>query len=228
MFGIVEENFGKVTGSIPKFGLNSGCILKSIQYIAELQEFVYVVVDVNGFDVNKRYYAPERVFNNGVEVTDKNSAEYAEGMKKQKEELSSALNHIMGSVVGVELWHNIVAKGFSSFADYAKKIESTFNAAVKPVKVDVFLSYPWTQSKTGLKFLELPRSTKYGAFMCKSDGIIYQEDRSNGGLRYVNGEKLHNFIRNQWFLNSEFANSGRDSVTVSTPASSGAGDNLPF
>lgn len=226
MFGIVEGNLGNFSGNIPKFGLNTGCVLKALDYVAKENEYVHVVLDVNGFEVKKRYYNPERVFANGAEITDKNSIEFKEGMRKQKDELSSALNHIMGAVVGIELWHNIVAKGFNSFTEYAKKIESTFNAAVKPVKVDVFLSYPWTKSKNDIKFLELPRSTKYGAFMCKSDGIIYNEDRSNGGLRYVNGEKVHPFIRNHWFLNSEFANSGRNEVSVSTPANTE--DDMPF
>lgn len=226
MFGIVTEEFNEVT-SFPKFGLNQNCKLVDVQFVSEQYEFVGVTIDVNGYEINKRYFAPERVFNNGVEVTDQSSPEYKLGLKKAMNELSSALNHIMGCVVGVEAWKIVVDKGFASFAEYGKKIHETFKRANKPIIVDVFLSYPWTANKvTGSKYLELPRSTKYGAFMCKSNGVIYDEDRSNGNLRYVNGEKLHEFIRNKWFMDSEFATAGKESVVVSTPNDSG--EVLPF
>lgn len=225
MFGIVTTPVTATEiGKYPVFGLNSNCTIKDISFVDEQSQFIGITIDVDGYDISKRYYAPNKVFSkNGGELTDTESAEYKQRLLELKSELSSCVNHIMGAVVGIEQWHSIVSKGFASFEEYAKKCEHTFKHAHKPVVVDIFLQYSWV-AKDGKKFLELPKSVKYGAFICKATGIQYEAVRTEKGLSYINGEKLHPFTRGKWFMESEFAKKGGDENIVSTPNA----DVLPF
>lgn len=224
MFGIVTQEIKPVeVGEFPIFGLNSNCIVKDISYVQGVTDSIGVTIDVNGYDIKQRYFEPNKVFDrSGVEITDTNSELYKQGIVQLKNELSSVINHIMGAIVGIDQWHHIVSKGFASFVDYAKKCEHTFNHAHKPVNVDVFLQYSRT-AKDGKKYLQLPRTTKSGAFICKATGVNYTPVESDKGLSYVNGEKLHPFVRNKWFMNSELAKKGGATNVVSTPS-----DVLPF
>lgn len=242
-YGYVDDE-GEIGGSGGlNFGLNTNVYMTKFEYIknggkdgAE-QEALDIVFNVNGFEKNYRKFPIVKAFKATVkgqpqeETTDPKSPEMKEAFK----DLNACFTHIMHCFVSTEDLTTAISVPISGFQQFCQILMGLLPKDYPSIKLDLFAMYQWQISGEALKtYLEIPKKMKYGRWLAVSpvalnaDGTPgeWQEvrktnpqDNDNSALTYVDGmNNLHPFVRNGWFMNSNFANQQKEDDTPSAGA----------
>lgn len=187
----------------PRFGLNSGAVLNSL----ELKEtkngkpFVKALVMVGERKFYWFGFVPDRAWDkkeNGWVTS-------GEAMETEKTRFISTLNDFF-QAAGIDQSDYLIQENES--------IEEWVTRTVPLVKrksvVDVFLSYEAKiREGNDRTWLELAKNNRFGTFIVESrDGKFKKELTSDDQeyLTYVNEEgEIHPFIRSNWYMNTDFA-----------------------
>ena len=233
MYGYTDSNDVGPGKSGGKFGLNIGANITKFEYNpnggsggAE-QDCIDFTVQIGEKEFRHRYFPVSKVYGKGGgEITDTNSEEYKEGLKKEVSLLNATLSDIVKCFVSEADLKTALATPIASFKDYAQILERLVKSTPNwdKTNVDVFLQYQWQPSGENDKtYLELPKNVKHGTFICRTQGSGYAEDRTPTHLRYVHSESgaVHPFRRNEWFVTSDFAKQTGVGATATPSAAPG-------
>lgn len=208
------NNENQEQGKFFHFGLNSEVFLKNFELVTE-DNSNYLLLEFEnreGAKMNKRYYEVTQVFTKEGTITDPEH----EAFKKAIADLSNTITHIMLAFVDEETLKNALANPINSFTAYIEILKALLPKDYQEQPIDVFMQYQWTlkEGQTST-FLELPRTKRYGSFICRSIEhkgnwkTIAKEnpnDNDREALYYEDEEgNKHRFTRNGWFMNSNFA-----------------------
>jgi hypothetical protein len=221
------------------FGLNAGnCFLTKFEWIpnggkdgAE-QEALDIVFNINGTEKSYRKFPVTKAFGkDNVEVTDPNAPE----MKEAMSDFNSVIVHILHCFMDGDSIKAAMSVPIKDFKHYCQIAMSILPKTYKDTALDIFLQWGWqlrdNQEKT---YLEIPARMKQGKWLCVAQAPIsstsWKEVRTENpadtvreALIYVDGaNNKHQFIKNGWFMNSNFAHQQRtDGGTVDNSASNG-------
>jgi len=196
-----------------KYGLNTGFVTK-FEYNPNAgkdgaqQDAIDLTVQVGEKEYRDRIFPVSKVFaKGGGEITDTNSQDYKDAFQKEQSLLNAKLSDIVKAFVSEEDIKQALATPISSFADYAqilqRLVQSVPNWNKQPV--DIFLQYQFTPSGENTRtFLELPKNVKHGAYITKSQGPGFTEEKTDTHVRYVRGTEVHPLKRGEWFVKSAF------------------------
>lgn len=215
-------NFGKT------FLKTFGWIPNGGQAGAE-QEALDIVFEINGVEKSYRKFPVVKAFGkNNEEITDPNAPEFKEALQ----DFNAVTTHILHAFHDsdtIRAGFSVPITSFKQFCEIATSLLPK-NFAEQPL--DIFLQWQWQidqgQTRT---FLEIPKKMKYGKWLSpalpgnwKEQKVENPDDRVQEALFYVNDEgQKHPFIKNGWFMNSNFANQQKtgDDNSSSTGAAAG-------
>lgn len=213
--GYVDEKSVESSMSNLHFGLNQKCKLANIKYVADnTAEYIEFTFNINGTDVNHRIYPVTEIKDGANVITDPSN----ELFKKALQDLGARMTSIFKCFTSDEAITASLSKLQNvTFKQYVEAYLKLINPAeAKNVSLDIFLNYRFSPADDGKKYLEIPKTRKHGAFICKHIPGIFEEVRDKDGLKYMSKEgNLHPFVRSTWFMESEYANKG----TGNTPPS---------
>lgn len=233
------------------FGLNAGkTFLKKFEWTptggkdgAE-QEALDIVFSINDTEKGYRLFPVTKAFlkDNRGETTDRNTVEFKSAVK----EFEAKVFHIIHCFVETDTYKIALSRRIASFKDFCNVVAALLpkNFATKPL--DSFMQFQWQmgdgKSRT---YLELPRKMSYGKWIAPAQAgtwikveIEGADDSEREALRYGKKEtavlnkdgkiekytEFHPFIRNGWFMKSNFAKQqSDDTASESTP---GTGSNV--
>lgn len=218
MYGFTNSQELATDAQGGKFGKNTGALVTKFEFNPNggldgaAQECIDFTVEIEGREFRRRYFPVTKVFSpeNG-ELTDPNSQEYKEEMKKAVNNLNAALSDIVSCFVDIEVIKENLSTPISSFKEFAQILERLVksNPNWDKTPVDIFLQYQWSpRGNQDRTYLEIPseRAVKHGAWICKSLGDSYVKIEG-ASLKYKNAEgEEHPFKRSEWFMTSNFAN----------------------
>lgn len=204
------------------FGLNAGAArLTKFEWIpnggkdgAE-QEALDIVFTINGTDRSYRMFPVVKAFGkNNEEITDPNAAEFKEAIV----DFNARVTHILHAYIDSDSIKAGFSRPIANFKEFCQVAMSMLPKGYSEVPLDIFMQFQW-QLKDGQErtYLEIPNKMKYGAWLKPAQPGTWTEHKvPNPGenvreaLFYTNekGEK-HPFIKNGWFMNSNFANQQR-------------------
>lgn len=217
------------------FGLNAGLTkLTKFQWIpnggkegAE-QEALDIVFNINGTEKSYRMFPITQAFGKNNEIiTDPNAPEFKEAFV----DLNARVTHILHSFIDSDS----IKAGFSvpinSFKEFCQVAMSLLPKNYTEVSLDIFLQFQWQlkgdQERT---YLEIPSKMKYGRWLCTAQPGTWTENKVENpadsvreALYYTNEQaERHPFVKNGWFMNSNFAKQQKSGTVVNEAASSGA------
>jgi hypothetical protein len=176
------------------------------------QEALDVVFNINGTDKSYRMFPITKVFGkNNEEITDPNSQEFQDAIV----DFNARITHILHAFLDSETIKAGFARPINSFKDFCQVAMSLLPKDFKERPLDIFLQFQWQlrgeQEKT---YLEIPTKMKYGKWLCAAQPGEFKavkadkpSDDNRKALYYVNAEGVeHPFVKNGWFMNSNFAN----------------------
>lgn len=209
MYGYEES-----TGSGLSFGGNFGnAYLKKFEFTANggkdgaEADAVDIVFEVNGTEKSYRKFPVTRAFDEGVEITDPNHAKFKEAVK----DFNKIMTHIVGTFVEKTDLQAALATPIKSFKQYINVLASLLPKDYADIKLDIFAQYQWQITGSNTRtFLEFPKKMTAGPWLVQSvspAGGTWKEVRTETSLKYVDEEgNTHPFVRNEWFVKSNYAN----------------------
>lgn len=221
------------------FGLNAGkAFLTKFEWIpnggadgAE-QEALDITFAIGEGTKNYRLFPVVKAFlKGGGETTDPNTKEFKDAVK----DFNAKVFHIMHCFVDSETYQAALSRpGTLTFKDFCTIVGSMLPKDFNKKPLDIFLQYQWQPSSGQTRtYLELPRKMSYGKWVVPAQAGNWTKNVVEGAsddvreaLTYTNekGEK-HPFVRNGWFMNSNFAKSqgteSPNSEQTSAPDSNG-------
>lgn len=247
-----DESEGPESSSFV-FGLNSGnVLLTKFEFTANggkdgaEAEAIDIVFNIDGKEKSARKFAVNKAFSKDpvtkqqIEVSDPNHPAF----KLAQNELSAILVHIVGCFVPKEKIKEALSIQIQSFKHYCHILSTLLPANFATIKLDAFAQYQWSITGEAKRtFLEFPKNMKHGRWLCvhvPPVGTWEKQQKLNAAdsetaLRYVDADgNVHPFIRNGWFMNSNFAtmqkeaeSAGASQMNASTAptSSSASGDN---
>lgn len=233
-YGFVSDSDESLkTKAGAKFGGNFGvAFLTKFAYSANVakegqpaREAIELEVTVGERSYKEWINPVDRVVDkNNVEITDKTSAEYANGYNALIVQQNATVTHYLKSVgVTEEAMRAAFATPPVSFADYATRICALLPIGFDKKPLDLFLEYQWNFGKkqdgslNDKTYPTLPKNMKGGYFIVPAQPGVWVEKREEDGkLTYVNsnGQK-HPFERDANFMSS---NKGTQQVLGGAPA----------
>lgn len=238
-YGYADDNVK--TGPSYNFGLNAGVtFLKKFEWIpnggkdgAE-QEALDIVFTINGTDKSYRMFPVTKAYDKDQkEVTDPNSEE----MKAERMDFNAKITHILHCFRDTDTIKQSFAKKISSFKEFCTIAKGILPQDFNTKPLDIFIHYGW-QLKDGAKqtYLEIPKKMKTGKWLTPSTpNAVWKEmkvenpnDSLGQALYYINEKategqpSIHPFVRNGWFMNSNYAHiqkgTGGDEEAISAGA----------
>lgn len=217
-----------------KFGLNQGVNLTKFEYNPNAgrdgaeADAIDITVQIGEREHMMRLYDITKIYDkDSNEITDQTSEEYIKKYNDQQTHLSATIIHILKVFRSEEDIRTAMQAGLTSFADWAKVCQGLLPAGFQNTSVDVFLEYQWKiKGDADKTYLQLPRNMKGGYWICPAVPGNFKEDRTDGGLKYLNeAGQEHPFTRNEYYMESPKANQqvegGDDSaITGGTGAAS--------
>jgi hypothetical protein len=200
------------------FGLNAGVTnLIKFEWIpnggkdgAE-QEALDIVFKINGVEKSYRMFPVVKAFGkNNEEITDPNAPEFKDALT----DFNARVTHILHAFLDSDSIKAGFARPISSFKDFCQIAMSMLPKNYKEVTLDIFLQYEWQlrpeQEKT---YLTIPNKMKYGRWLAPAQPGTWTEKRVENpadsvlkALWYENEKgDIHPFVKNGWFMNSNFA-----------------------
>lgn len=231
MYGYQDSNEVAPGSSGGKFGLNSQVFVTKFEHNPNAgaggaaQDAIDLTVQVGEREYRKRFFPVSKVYapKGGGEITDTNSQEYKDGLKKEVALLNGALTDVVRCFVSEEDLKAALTTPIASFKDYAEVLQRLVTSTPNwnTIPVDVFLCYQWTISGDNeITYLELPKNVKHGSFIVKSQGAGFKPV-AGGSIKYTNEVGTeHPFKRSEWFATSAF---GKQTDLNPTPQAGGAG-----
>jgi len=181
------------------------------------QEALDVTFVINKVEKNYRMFPVTKAFlpDNKGETIDPNSAEFKDAMQ----DFNARVTHILHAFMESEAIQAGLARPISSFKEFCQIVMSMLPKNYKEINLDIFLLFQWQMSEGQERtYLEIPRKMKYGAWLRPAQPGTWVEKRAEGviteqtkkALWYVNekGEE-HPFVKNGWFMTSNFARQQR-------------------
>ena len=222
------------------FGLNAGVtFLKTFEWTptggkdgAE-QEALNIVFDINGTEKSLRMFPVTKAFlKDGGETTDPSSKEF----KAEVANFNAKIFHIMHCFVETDVYKTALAKRISSFKDFCNTVVALLPKDFNKKPLDIFLQFQWQPSSGQTRtYLDIPKKMSYGFWLVSAQAGTWtkhakenptQEDRE--ALYYMNEKnEKHPFVRNGWFMSSNFAKQQSDDSaedTSTTQADTAAGE----
>lgn len=219
--GMYGYETDEVTGSSFVFGLNAGkTFLKKFEWTptggkdgAE-QEALDIIFNIDGTDKSHRMFPITKAFSKDgkTEITDPTATEFKEAVKN----LNASIYHIIHAFVNEATYKATMAKpgGFTGFKDFVTTAGSMLPKDFDKVALDIFLQWQW-QPGAGKDrtYLEIPKKQSYGKWLIKAQAGIWVEKRADNitentkeALWYENEKsEKHPFVKNGWFMTSNFA-----------------------
>jgi hypothetical protein len=220
-------NFGLNAGNVflTKFAYNENVAKQG----EEPREAIEVIVKVGDREFRDWINPITKVFKGNVEITDRNSDEFAAGFKTAANEMGGLITHYLKAVgVSEEAIKATASNQFNSFGQYASAMCALLPMGFDKRPLDVFLEYQWkfgTKKDGGLEdktYPTLPKNLKGGYFIIPAINGVFKEVRTeDGGLKYVNQSGAeHPFFRDKNFMEGnkgtqQFA--GNSSATTANP-----------
>ena len=205
--GYVDDSSVEMKGSNLHFGLNQKCKLVKHEFSKDTddKEFSEFTFSINGTEINYRLYPITEVKDKDETITDPNH----EAFKKALQDLGARVTSIFKCFTSEQAIATAL-QGMKNitFKDYIMAHLKLINPTeARQVELDIFLNYRYTPDAEGRKYLEIPKTRKHGAFICRHLPGQFEEVRDSEGLRYMDKTtgKLHLFTRNAWFMGSEYA-----------------------
>lgn len=220
----VSDERSKVSGK--RFGLNVAQMTK-FQFNSmggaggSEGECVDIEFTIDENVINYRKYPITRVIDYSVQPSKSYEEADLKGLKGEElqrvselfnaaqEELDSSLIHIIKAYVDEsEIQKAFEASGEVSFKEGVKILESLLPKDYQNIKIHLFLQYQWSIKKGQNKtWLEIPKNTKSGKFICPAIEGTWKEVRDTAGLHYTdeNGN-IHPFTRRSKWLQGRSAN----------------------
>lgn len=225
-YGYNNETSNKKQGG--KFGLNTGATLVKFDYNPNggqdgtSSDCLDFSVKVGDKEYNQRFFPITKVWDkNSREVTDTNSDEYKDLVEAAQKDFSALVCDIARCFVSDDVLKNALKGNINSFENFIKILERLVksNAQWSTKLLDVFLQYEWTpKGDNTVTFLELPRNTKHGLFICPHVDGTFVEERTSTHLRYIDANGIeHPIKRGEWFVNNAFANKTEVKASNSFP-----------
>lgn len=230
------------------FGLNAGVtFLKDFKYIpnggkegAE-QDALEIIFEINGTEKSYRKFPVTKAFVKGKkgepqeETTDPKHKAFVEAV----DELNSSIVHILRAFVDNMTIESALSKRVASFKDFCNITAGLLPKNYSEIPLDIFLQYQWqiTQGKEKT-YLDIPSKVKQGKWLCKALPGQWKEvkvpnpqEKTREALVYVieGTDQKHPFVRNGWFMLSNYANQQYDenAVTSDAEAAGAAAQNGP-
>lgn len=235
-----EEAIGS-GASVLSFGLNAGVTcLKKFEWIpnggkdgAE-GEALDIIFETNGKEKGARKFPVTKAFakgNAGKEITDPKAPE----IQQAKKDLGAMLTHIMTCFVPKDDLITALSVPVASFKAYCNILMALLPIGFEKQPLDCFAQYQWQITGENEKtYLDFPKNMKTGRWLCKAvipvdaEGqvsswkafAVENPDDSNPNALVYKDEagNIHPFIRNGWFMNSNFAHQQKLDETPGTSA----------
>lgn len=234
------DGYGYTTDEVKvnpfNFGLNAGnCFLTKFEWIpnggkdgAE-QEALDIVFTINGTEKSYRKFPVTKAFGkDNAEVTDPTAPE----MKEAMSDFNAVIVHILHCFMNSDSIKAAMNVPIKDFKHYCQICMSILPKTYKDTALDIFLQWGWNLGDKEKTYLEIPTKMKYGRWLSVAQNPVgstsWKEvrvenpaDTVREALYYVDGaNNKHLFIKNGWFMNSNFANQQRaDGGTTDNSAS---------
>lgn len=198
------------------FGLNTDCVLTKFEWIpnggkegAE-QEALDIIFNINGTEKSYRKFPVVKAFGkNNEEITDPNAPEFKEAMQ----DFNSTLVHILHCFVDNDTTKAAMNRPFNSFKEYAKVCMEILPKDFKTRPLHIFMQWGWQLGEKERTYLEIPSKMKSGRWLSaaipgtwKENKVENPGDQVREALYYTNEKnEKHVFVRNGWFMNSNYA-----------------------
>lgn len=215
------------------FGLNAGAArLSKFEWInnggkdgaeGEALDITFTVEEVER-PINYRLFPVTKAFlpNNGGETIDPKNPAFI----KESKEFNAKVIHIMHCFVTDETLKVAFGVPIASFKEYCKILASLLPRNFPDIPLDVFAQYQWAiKGDNKMTFLELPKKMSYGKWICpactptgswKEHRLVDPADSVSKALFYTDDAgNVHPFIKNGWFVNSNFAIQQKDASVES-------------
>lgn len=205
------------------FGLNAGnAFLTKFEWTptggadgAEV-EALDIIFTINGTAKNYRLFPITKAFiKGGGETTDPNSKEFKDAIK----DFNAKVFHIVHCFVDNETYQAALSRPIASFREFCTLVQSLLPKGYETKPLDIFLQYQWQPSEGQTRtYLDLPKKMSYGKWVVAAQPgnwnkvqVTDPSDDIREALYYKNEkDEKHPFIRNGWFMRSNFARQQSD------------------
>jgi len=228
--------------SVMTFGLNTGVTLTKFAHTmtggkdnAEL-EAVDIVFNIQGTEKSYRKFPISKAYvkgENGAPQTETTDPTHP-AFKAEQIGLSATLVHIIGCFVEKDAIKTALARPIASFKEYCSILASLLPEDYATIELDIFAQYQWQiGGENKVTYLEFPKNMKHGRWIGKTIAPVGEwkkQAKANAGtgetaLRYVDDEgNVHPFVRNGWFMASNFAHQQREESSAGASAMSASGE----
>jgi hypothetical protein len=236
------EDDAPSTNSTIVFGLNQGAAkVTKFEWINNAGaggaegEALDIQITIEGQErpVSKRMFPIKKAFlpDNGGEIIDPAHPAF----KKAVAEFNAIIIHIMHCFVPEDVLRTALGTPIANFKEFCKVLVSLLPAKFEEIPLDVFAQYQWgIKTDNKMTYLEFPKKMSYGRWICKevkpvgswkTVKINDPETSTPNALKYVDDQgNIHPFVRNGWYMNSNFANQQKDEASASTGIPTGEVD----
>lgn len=214
------------------FGLNAGAtFLKKFEWIANggkdgaEQEALDIIFSINGTEKSYRMFPIVKAFGkNNEEITDPSRQEFKDAII----DLNARSVHILHAFMDSDSIKAGLSRPIGDFKGFCQVLMSMLPKNYKEIALDIFLQYEWqigaNQNRT---FLTIPNKMKYGKWLTKAEPGTWTEHRVENpadsvtkALWYENEKgDIHSFVKNGWFMNSNFGSQQKAGTTSSNVSS---------
>lgn len=175
------------------------------------QEALDVVFSINGVEKSYRMFPIVKAFGkDNEEITDPNAPEFKDAMI----DFNARITHILHAFLDIDTIKAGFARPISSFKEFCQIAMSLLPKDYKDRSLDIFLQYQWQIDQgQGKTYLDIPKKMKYGRWLNAALPGKWEEkkvenpsDTTPRALWYENEKgEVHPFVKNGWFMNSNFA-----------------------
>lgn len=222
------QNDEPVQGSGVNFGLNSEIRMVKFEYNPNCGkdgtplEGLDIVFNNGARDINYRQFPVTKAFDGGKEITDPKHPKFQEELNR----FNSIITHIMLCFIPRENYSAALSKPIESFKDFCKVLMQLLPDNYSEIELDAFFQYQWQiKGENDKTYLELPKKTNYGKFLCKHLEPVGEwkaikadnpSDSNKNALYYKDDAgNIHPFVRNGWFMNQPFAKQQKEDAGIS-------------
>jgi len=142
------------------------------------------------------------------------------------DDLNSSIVHILRAFVDNMTIEAALAKKIPSFKDFCNITAGLLPKNYSEIPLDIFLQYQWQISAgRDRTYLDIPSKVKQGKWLCKAlpgnwieHKVPNPQEKTREALVYVKEgtEEKHPFVRNGWFMLSNYATQQHDENAVSS------------
>lgn len=220
------------------FGLNQGAKLIKFEFIpnggkegAE-QEALDIVFLINSVEKSYRMFPVVKAFGkNNEEITDPSSKE----MQEAFQDFNARITHILHCFRDIDDIKAAFAKRIPDFKSYCLTAMQVLPKNYSEKLLDIFMQWGYQLGDKERTYLEIPNKMKQGKWICASMIGDWKEHRVESpadtvkeALYYTNEKnEKHLFIKNGWFMNSNYAKQQKSDAAIQSDAVGGTSSAVP-